>query len=148
MDLSLTDRQESLKNAAREFFDAECPTSLVRAMEEDDRGTPPSCGSAWRRWLDGAAVPGAIRRLGRVFDRPRRSAGGIRRALVPGPFFETVAVAGLTILTRRRRMSGRKSCRAWLTARASSHPPFSTSPGGTVRSSWRRGRRAAWTAFR
>ena len=99
MDLSLTDRQESLKNAAREFFDAECPTSLVRAMEDDDRGYP---AELWERiaamgWT-GLPFPeryggsdGSLTDLAVLLEE-------FGRALVPGPFFETVAVAGLTIL--------------------------------------------------
>ncbi|MCH8311030.1 MAG: acyl-CoA dehydrogenase family protein, partial [Chloroflexi bacterium] len=40
MDLALTEAQEMLKNSAREFLERECPTSLVRAMEDDERGYP------------------------------------------------------------------------------------------------------------
>lgn len=99
MDLSLTDRQESLKSAAREFFDAECPTSLVRAMEDDERGYP---ADLWERmaamgWT-GLPFPeryggsdGSLTDLAVLLEE-------FGRALVPGPFFETVAAVGLTIL--------------------------------------------------
>lgn len=40
MDLGLTEEQQMLQNSAREFLERECPTSLVREMEEDDRGYP------------------------------------------------------------------------------------------------------------
>ena len=40
MDLALTEAQEMLKNSAREFLERECPPSLVRAMEGDERGYP------------------------------------------------------------------------------------------------------------
>ena len=40
MDLALTETQEMLRVAAREFLERECQTTLVRAMEGDDRGYP------------------------------------------------------------------------------------------------------------
>ena len=99
MDLSLTDRQESIKSAAREFFDSECPTSLVRAMEDDDRGYP---ADMWERmgemgWM-GLALPercggsgGSLTDLAVLLEE-------FGRALVPGPFFKTAAMVGLTVL--------------------------------------------------
>ena len=99
MDLSLTDRQESIKSAAREFFDSECPTSLVRAMEEDERGYP---ADLWERMA-------SMGWMGLPFPERRGGSGGsltdlavlleeFGRSLVPGPFFETVAAVGLTVL--------------------------------------------------
>lgn len=99
MDLSLTDRQESIKSAAREFFESECPTSLVRAMEDDDRGYP---AEMWERMA-------AMGWMGLAFPERCGGSGGsltdlavlleeFGRALVPGPFFETTAMVGLTIL--------------------------------------------------
>ena len=38
MDLGLTEIQQMLKNSAREFLSQECPLSLVREMEEDQKG--------------------------------------------------------------------------------------------------------------
>ena len=35
MDLGLNEMQEMLKKSAREFFEKECPRSLVRAAEQD-----------------------------------------------------------------------------------------------------------------
>ena len=99
MDLSLTDRQESLKNDARAFFDSECPTSLVRAMEGDERGYP---AELWERVaaMGWTALPfperyggadGSLTDLAVLLEE-------FGRALVPGPFFETVAAVGLTVL--------------------------------------------------
>ena len=50
MDLALTETQEMLRVASRKFLERECPTTLVRAMEGDERdrdkretdGEPPS----------------------------------------------------------------------------------------------------------
>lgn len=99
MDLSLTEKQEALKSEAREFFERECPTSLVREMERDERGYP---ADLWERMA-------TLGWMGLPF--PERYGGGggsltdlavlleeFGRALVPGPFFNSVAVVGLTIL--------------------------------------------------
>lgn len=99
MDLSLTDKQEALKSEAREFFERECPTSLVREMEHDERGYS---ADMWERMAD-------LGWMGLPFpDRYGGSGGSLTdlaalleefgRALVPGPFFNSVAVVGLTIL--------------------------------------------------
>ena len=99
MDLSLTDKQEALKSEAREFFERECPTSLVREMEHDERGYS---ADMWERMA-------ALGWMGLPFpDRYGGSGGSLTdlaalleefgRALVPGPFFNSVAVVGLTIL--------------------------------------------------
>ena len=99
MDLSLTDSQQRLKDSARELFEVECPTSLVRAMEQDDRGYP---ADLWER-ISGLGWSGL------PFPRELGGSGGtltdlavlleeFGRALVPGPFFNSVAVVGLTLL--------------------------------------------------
>ena len=99
MDLSLTEKQEALKSQAREFFERECPTSLVRAMERDKRGYP---ADLWERMasLDWMGLP---------FPERYGGSGGsltdlavlqeeFGRAVAPGPFFNSVAIVGLTIL--------------------------------------------------
>ena len=49
MDLGLNETQELLKNAARDFLENECPESLVREMEEDDKGYSPDM---WRKMAE------------------------------------------------------------------------------------------------
>ena len=99
MDLSLTESQEKLKSDARDFFERECPTSLVREMERDERGYS---ADMWERM----AVLGW---MGLPFPERYGGSGGsltdlavlleeFGRALVPGPFFNSVAIVGLTIL--------------------------------------------------
>lgn len=99
MDLALTKAQETLKAEAREFFERECPTSLVREMERDERGYS---ADMWERMA-------ALGWMGLPFPERYGGSGGsltdlavlleeFGRALVPGPFFNSVAVAGLTIL--------------------------------------------------
>src|SRR2546427_3095322 len=41
MDLSLTEEQQLLQESARDFLRQECPTTHVRAMEEDRTGYSP-----------------------------------------------------------------------------------------------------------
>ena len=59
MDLGLSEQQEMLSRAAREFLEAECPTTLVRELEDSDRGYSPEL---WRKMADlgwlGQAFPG------------------------------------------------------------------------------------------
>ncbi len=99
MDLSLTEEQQAIKDSARQFFEAECPTSLVRAMEQDDRGYP---ADLWERisGLGWSGLPfpeefggsdGTLTDLAVLLEE-------FGRALVPGPFFNSVAVVGLTLL--------------------------------------------------
>jgi alkylation response protein AidB-like acyl-CoA dehydrogenase len=97
MDLRLTDEEKMLRNTAREFLDAECPTSLVREMETDPIGYPPVL---WRKTAElgwqGMALPEKyggqdlpLAYLGLILEE----AG---RALAPLPLHSTV-VAALTI---------------------------------------------------
>ena len=99
MDLSLTPTQEALKNDAREFFERECPTALVRAMENDERGYP---ADLWERmaslgWM-GLPFPERYGGSGASLTDLAVLLEEFGRALVPGPFFNSVAVAGLAIL--------------------------------------------------
>ncbi len=96
MDVLLDEDDEILKRIAREFFEKECPTSLVRAMESDELGYPPDL---WRQiaelgWL-GFALPkpygdGApLERVGLFLEE-------MGRAAAPLPFLSTI-VPALTI---------------------------------------------------
>ena len=99
MDLGFTEIQQMLKTSAQEFLARECPTTLVREMEEDERGYS---DELWRQIasLGWAGVP---------FPEQYGGTGGdfldlavlleeMGRALVPSPYFSTVILGGLTVL--------------------------------------------------
>ena len=99
MDLGLTETQEMVRVTARDFFERECPTTLVRLMEQDELGYPPDL---WEQMA-------SLGWMGLVFPEEYGGAGGtltdlavlveeMGRALVPSPFIATVVLAGLPIL--------------------------------------------------
>ena len=97
MDVLLNDDETMIVDSAREFLDGECPTSLVRAMENDPLGYPKELwqkvaelgwqGMCLPEKVGGSDMP--LVYLGLVL----REAG---RALAPLPLHST-AVAALTI---------------------------------------------------
>ncbi len=122
MDLGLNETQQMLRTSAREFLEAECPASYVRDMERDERGYTPQfwdklAGLGW---------------LGLVF--PEKYGGSelgfvelailleeMGRVLLPGPYFSTVLMAGMTIVEagsedqKREYLSGIASGRLIMT---------------------------------
>ena len=97
MDVLLNEEEKMVRNIAREFLEAECPTSLVREMEIDARGYPPAL---WQKAAElgwqGMALPEKyggqdlpLVYLGLILEE----AG---RALAPLPLHSTVTAA-LTI---------------------------------------------------
>ena len=99
MDLGLNEAQQMLKNSAREFLDAECPTTYVREMEEDERGYSPEM---WRKvaeqgWL-GLIFPEQYGGFGMNFLDLSILLEETGRVMLPGPMFSTVVMGGMTIL--------------------------------------------------
>ncbi len=99
MDLGFTEIQQMLKNSAREFLSQECPLTLVREMEEDHQGYT---DELWRQLV-------SLGWTGVVFPEQYGGTGGefvdlavlleeMGRSLLPGPFFSTVVLGGLTVL--------------------------------------------------
>lgn len=97
MDVLLTEEEKMVRNSAREFFEAECSTTLVREMETDAKGYPPAL---WRKAAElgwqGMALPEKyggqdlpLVYLGLIFAE-------VGRAVAPLPLHSTV-VAALTI---------------------------------------------------
>ena len=91
MDLGLTETQELLKNAARDFLETECPETLVREMEEDDKGYSPELWAkmAEQGW-QGLLVSEEHGGVGFDFMDLCVLLEEFGRALVPGPFMSTV----------------------------------------------------------
>ena len=99
MDLGLNEAQQMLKNSAREFLDAECPTTYVREMEEDECGYSPEM---WRKvaeqgWL-GLIFPEQYGGFGMNFLDLSILLEEAGRVMLPGPMFSTVVMGGMTIL--------------------------------------------------
>ena len=99
MDYSLTEEQEMLRKMARDFLSTECPKSLVREMAEDETGHPIEL---WEKMTE-------IGWLGLVIPEQYGGGGGsffdlvvlleeMGRACLPGPFFSTAVLGGLTLL--------------------------------------------------
>jgi alkylation response protein AidB-like acyl-CoA dehydrogenase len=100
MDLGLSEEQEMLKKSARGFLEKECPKRLVRQLDDSDEGYS---SELWGKMAE-------LGWMGLVF--PERYGGSGHNFLdlailleemgyniVPGPFFSTVVLGGLTILT-------------------------------------------------
>ncbi len=99
MDFSVSEEQEIIKKAARDFLETNCPEGLVRDMEEDDKGYSPDL---WRRMAE-------LGWLGIVFPEKYGGTGSsildlavlheeMGRAMLPSPYLSTVVLCGLTIL--------------------------------------------------
>ncbi len=90
MDLGLSEEQELLKNTARDFLEKECPESLVRAMEEDEKGYS---AELWKKMAEqgwqGLLIPDAYGGAGFGYLDLMILIEEFGRALVPGPFIST-----------------------------------------------------------
>lgn len=99
MDFSLAEEQEMLRSSARDFLATECPKDLVREMAKDETGFPQKL---WKQmtgvgWL-GLLIPeeyggseGSFLDLVVLMEQTGQ-------ACLPGPFFSTVVLGGLSIL--------------------------------------------------
>jgi alkylation response protein AidB-like acyl-CoA dehydrogenase len=99
VDFSLSEEQEMLRSTSRSFLERECPVSLVREVEEDERGYSPEL---WHKMAE-------LGWLGLVFSEEYGGSGGsfldltilleeMGRSLAPVPFVATVVLCGLPIL--------------------------------------------------
>jgi len=99
MDLGLSEEQEMLKESARDFLQKECPKRLVRQLDESDEGYS---SELWHKMAE-------LGWMGLVFPEKYEGSGDsfldltvlleeMGYNIVPGPFFSTVVLGGLTIL--------------------------------------------------
>jgi 3-oxocholest-4-en-26-oyl-CoA dehydrogenase beta subunit len=99
MDFSLSQDEKLIRDSAREFLEKECPTDLVREMEENDKGYPPSL---WNKMAE-------LGWLGLIFPEKYGGSEGtfleltllleaMGRYMAPVPFLPTVILGGLSVL--------------------------------------------------
>jgi alkylation response protein AidB-like acyl-CoA dehydrogenase len=99
MDFGLSEEQEMLKTSARDFLQKECPKQLVRQLDESDEGYSPEL---WRKmaelgWM-GLPFPEKYGGGGSSFLDLVVLLEAMGYNVVPGPFFSTVVLGGMTIL--------------------------------------------------
>ena len=99
MDLGFNEAQQMLRSSSRAFLEAECPDTHVRDMEEDERGYTPEMWQklAEQGWL-GLIFPEQYGGVGLSFLDLSILLEETGRALLPGPFFSTVVLGGMTIM--------------------------------------------------
>jgi alkylation response protein AidB-like acyl-CoA dehydrogenase len=99
MELLLSDEQRALREAARSFLEKEAPISYARAMMDDPRGRS---DEVWRKMADlgwmGLPFPEEAGGVGLGFSSLAILLAEMGRVVLPGPYFSTVVLAGLTIL--------------------------------------------------
>ena len=96
---TFTEEQEILRKSARDFLQKECPTKLVRKVEDDDKGYD---SGLWRKmaqlgWM-GLVFPEEYGGSNCTFEDLVVLLEEFGQALVPGPFMPTVVCGGLPIL--------------------------------------------------
>jgi alkylation response protein AidB-like acyl-CoA dehydrogenase len=99
MDLGLSEEQEMLRKSARDFLQKECPKRLIRQLDESDEGYS---SELWDKmaelgWM-GLVFPEKYGGSGRSFLDLAILLEEMGYNIVPGPFFSTVVLGGLTIL--------------------------------------------------
>ena len=99
MDLAFSEEQEMLWKSARDFLADKCPKTLVREMEEDEKGYSPEL---WKEiaelgWL-GLPFPEKYGGGGMGFFDLIVLLEEMGRACFPGPFIPTIVLGGLPIL--------------------------------------------------
>src|ERR1700756_4426371 len=98
MQFGLTESQEFLKNSARQFFAGECPSAEIRRLMETETAYDAPLGSKLtEQGYTGIIFPEAYGGvgLGKVELMLLMEEAG--RALLPGPFFSTVVLAGTVL---------------------------------------------------
>lgn len=98
MNFGFSEEQEMLRESARKFLEAECPSSFVRRMMADETAHDPAM---WRKiaelgWL-GIAVPEEHGGLGGSFLDIVVVLEEMGKALLPGPFLASVLLGGMAV---------------------------------------------------
>ncbi|HTS48478.1 MAG TPA: acyl-CoA dehydrogenase family protein [Bryobacteraceae bacterium] len=95
MQFELTETQQTLKNTVRKFLAAECPMAEVRRLMETDTAFDEAL---WRKMAEqgwtGMLIPEQYGGFGMGMVEMAATLEEMGRALLPGPFFSTVVMAG------------------------------------------------------
>lgn len=99
MDFGFSEDQELLRDSARKFLDAECPTTFVRKMMEDDSA---HATELWKKaaelgWM-GILIPEEHGGIGGSFLDLVVVMEEMGRSLMPGPFLATVLLGSAAVL--------------------------------------------------
>ena len=99
MDFGFSEDQELLRDSARKFLAAECPTTFVRKMMEDDSA---HATELWKKaaelgWM-GILIPEEHGGIGGSFLDLVVVMEEMGRSLMPGPFLATVLLGGPAVL--------------------------------------------------
>lgn len=99
MDITLSKTQKDIAQEARRFLKKECPSEYVQEMFKDSRGMT---DDLWRKmaemdWM-ALRIPETYGGMGMKQIDMSLLLEEMGRAVVPGPFFSTVILAGETIL--------------------------------------------------
>ncbi|TET57392.1 MAG: acyl-CoA dehydrogenase, partial [Dehalococcoidia bacterium] len=91
MDLRYTEEQEILRQTARDFLATECPKTLVRELEQSERGYSPEL---WKKmaelgWM-GLIIPEEYEGIGYTFQDLAVLLEEMGRNILPGPFVATI----------------------------------------------------------
>ena len=100
MNLDFTEEQDMLRSSARDFLTKEYPKSLVRELEDDEKGHSPEL---WRKvaelgWI-GLMIPEEYDGMGMEYLDLIVLIQEMGRNIMPGPFFCTVLLGSLPLLT-------------------------------------------------
>lgn len=99
MNFTLSEEQEMVKTMARDFLTDKCPKTLVRELEEDEKGYSPEL---WQEMVElgwmGLVFPEEYGGSGMSFLDLAVLLEEIGRASMPGPFISTLVLGGLPIL--------------------------------------------------
>ena len=99
MDVRLSEEQEILRKAARDFLTDKCPKTLVREIENDEKGYSPEL---WQEIADlgwmGLAFPEEYGGGGMSFLDLAILLEEMGRVCFPGPFISSVILGGLPVL--------------------------------------------------
>lgn len=98
MQFGLSESQQILKNSARRFFAAECPAAEVRRLIETETAYD---AALWNKMAEqgflGIVFPDEFGGMGLGLVEMAALVEEMGRALLPGPYFSTVLMAGAAI---------------------------------------------------